>query len=264
MTLTYGTRHAIRLALAALAVLLALPLGLLVTLRRRRTLLIGLLVLLGAGGGYWLLERGPVLRTVTVSLVPGLVVVDAATERAFVNNYGDGSMSVLDAHSGVVLRTAAIYEALATAIVDASTNRVYLVSDDSSQDFLLDARSELLVSTIGQPDLTGVVDPRTGRITVTIGDTYTSANQIAVLDGRTGQLLRSTNLTGKTPLGVALEAQAAAGPVQAALRLVGTALLKAAVLRTVAPYQTGTGGVRLPHHVHYVAAIPHEDGGPSR
>jgi hypothetical protein len=60
------------------------------------------------------------------------------------------------------------------------------------------------------------------------------------------------------------QAQAAAGPVQAALRLVGTALLKAAVLRTVAPYQTGTGGVRLPHHFHYVAARPHEDGGPPR
>jgi hypothetical protein len=60
--------------------------------RRRRVLPIALLlVLLGAGGGYRLAHGGgpsPALRTVTVGLSPGQVVVDAATDRAFVNNHG--------------------------------------------------------------------------------------------------------------------------------------------------------------------------------
>ena len=54
------------------------------------------------------------------------------------------------------------------------------------------------------------------------------------------------------------QAQAAAGPLQAALRVVG-APLKAAVLRAVAPYRTSTGGVRLQNHFRYVVATPHDD-----
>jgi hypothetical protein len=60
------------------------------------------------------------------------------------------------------------------------------------------------------------------------------------------------------------QAQAAAGPVQAALRVVGAEPLKAAVLRAVAPYRTSTGGVRLQNHVRYVVAMPHDDGPSTR
>jgi hypothetical protein len=60
------------------------------------------------------------------------------------------------------------------------------------------------------------------------------------------------------------QAQTSAGPLQAALRLVGAGLLKAAVLRAVAPYQTSTGGVRLQNHFRYVVAAPHAAGGPRR
>jgi hypothetical protein len=52
------------------------------------------------------------------------------------------------------------------------------------------------------------------------------------------------------------QAQASAGPLQAAMRAVGAPLFKAAVLRAVAPYQTGTGGVRLQNHYRYITAAP--------
>jgi SAM-dependent methyltransferase len=54
------------------------------------------------------------------------------------------------------------------------------------------------------------------------------------------------------------QAQAAAGPVQAALRVVGAEPLKAVVLGAVAPYRTVIGGVRLPNCFRYVAATPHK------
>jgi hypothetical protein len=60
------------------------------------------------------------------------------------------------------------------------------------------------------------------------------------------------------------QAQAAAGPLQAALRVVGAEPLKAAVRRAVTPYQTGTGGVRLQNHFRYVTAVPHHAGGSTR
>jgi SAM-dependent methyltransferase len=56
------------------------------------------------------------------------------------------------------------------------------------------------------------------------------------------------------------QAQAATGPMQAALRVVGAEPLKAAVLRAVAPYRTGLGGVRLQNHFSYVTATPQSEG----
>jgi SAM-dependent methyltransferase len=52
------------------------------------------------------------------------------------------------------------------------------------------------------------------------------------------------------------QAHASAGPLQAIMRVVGTASLKAAVLRAVAPYRTSTGGVRLRNHYRHVIATP--------
>jgi SAM-dependent methyltransferase len=54
-------------------------------------------------------------------------------------------------------------------------------------------------------------------------------------------------------------AQAAAGPLQAALRAVAAEPLKATVRRAVAPYRTSTGNVRLQNHFRYVVATPHDD-----
>jgi protein-L-isoaspartate O-methyltransferase len=55
---------------------------------------------------------------------------------------------------------------------------------------------------------------------------------------------------------MAWQAQASAGPMQAALRAVGLAQLKAAVLQALAPFATNTGGVLLRDTFHYVTAMP--------
>jgi SAM-dependent methyltransferase len=58
---------------------------------------------------------------------------------------------------------------------------------------------------------------------------------------------------------LAWQAQASAGPLQAALSVVGEPRLKAAVLRALAPYATNTGGVRIPNRFRYVITVPAED-----
>jgi SAM-dependent methyltransferase len=55
------------------------------------------------------------------------------------------------------------------------------------------------------------------------------------------------------------QAQASAGSLQAIMRVVGAPPLKAAVLRAVEPYRTGTGGVRLRNHYQHVTAAPVAD-----
>jgi hypothetical protein len=52
------------------------------------------------------------------------------------------------------------------------------------------------------------------------------------------------------------QAQASAGPQQAAMRAVGAPLLRAAILGGVAPHRTGTGGVRLQNYYRYITAAP--------
>jgi SAM-dependent methyltransferase len=57
------------------------------------------------------------------------------------------------------------------------------------------------------------------------------------------------------------QAQASAGPLQAATRVIGAPRLKAAVLRAVTPYRTSTGGVRLQNHYQHVTMVPVMEGG---
>jgi SAM-dependent methyltransferase len=56
------------------------------------------------------------------------------------------------------------------------------------------------------------------------------------------------------------QAQASAGPLQAALRVVGVRALKAAVLGAIAPYTASSGAVRLQNHGYFVVAAPSAAG----
>jgi hypothetical protein len=60
-------------------------------------------------------------------------------------------------------------------------------------------------------------------------------------------------------LETAWQAQASAGPLQAALRVVGADRLRLAVLRALAPYRTDPGGVRLRNHFRYLTAVPDQE-----
>lgn len=93
--------------------------------RRWLGALLLLVVAIGVSGVYFTGVRGgPVLRTVMLGVAPGMVAVDAATNRAFVQNYRDQSVSVLEASSGRVLRTVPIGDFNAFLVVDVPTNRI--------------------------------------------------------------------------------------------------------------------------------------------
>ncbi len=57
----------------------------------------------------------------------------------------------------------------------------------------------------------------------------------------------------------AWQALVAAGPLQAALRVVGERQLKAVMLSALAPYRTGNGRVCLENRFRYLVATPHQD-----
>jgi SAM-dependent methyltransferase len=60
-------------------------------------------------------------------------------------------------------------------------------------------------------------------------------------------------------MGTAWQALVAAGPLQAALRVVGATQLQAVVHAALAPYRTSMGSVHLQNRIRYVTAVP-DDG----
>jgi SAM-dependent methyltransferase len=58
----------------------------------------------------------------------------------------------------------------------------------------------------------------------------------------------------------AWQAHASTGPLQAAVRLLGQAPVRAAVLRALIPYATAAGAVRLVTQFRYILAVPDDDG----
>jgi YVTN family beta-propeller protein len=180
--------------------------------RRRRVQAIALLlVLLGAGGVYRLAHGdgpNPVLRTVTVGVTPGMVAVDTATNRVFVQNYDDQSVTVLNAHSGQLLHTVSSGDFVSFLVVDVPTNRVVVVSDDAPSDSVLDASSGTIVGTIRQPIFDAEVDPRNGHVFLTTQGGFGFGYTVTMLDGRDGAMLHSTNLPGTMRMDVVVDARA--------------------------------------------------------
>jgi DNA-binding beta-propeller fold protein YncE len=118
------------------------------------------------------------------------LAVDARTRRAFVVNRADGSLSVLDTHSGAVRRTVALERASAdttyTLAVDEQAGRVFVVSEKPppahGRVIVLDARTGTVLgrTRVGLAPGTLAVSERTGRVFVTNLD----GNTVSVLDAR--------------------------------------------------------------------------------
>jgi DNA-binding beta-propeller fold protein YncE len=163
-------------------------------------------------------RTGAVLRTVIVGSVPSAVTVDAHTGRVFVLNsnvtvthndvrsIGRGTVSVLDARTGMMLRTIAVGTNPSAIVVDEKTGQVLVTnSGEAGNNFsgslnVLDAGTGTVRHTIrlGQDPSAMAVDERSGRlllvtmaITVARGTiSNIGQNSVVVLDVATLEPLR--------------------------------------------------------------------------
>lgn len=144
-------------------------------------------------------RSGALLRTTWVGPHPAAIAVDRRARRVFIANTGildrqgryrgGGSVSVLDARSGMLLQTIPIGQSPGALAVDTRRNRVFVL--DRAGLLLLDARTGAILRTValrGTPT-TVAVDERTGRVFVLVG---VDGGHIAVLDARAGAVLRTT------------------------------------------------------------------------
>jgi YVTN family beta-propeller protein len=171
-------------------------------------------------------SSGTVLRTVRVGFGPIAMATDERDGRVLVANegvtdsaghpLGDGSVSMLDAHSGKVLGTVVVGMSPSAIAVDQQRGRAYVLNRVSANGgvvngslSVLDVRRVKLVATItlrGSPRAIAL-DARTGRVfvvseTASIAGTMSPA-RVTLLDPGHGHASRTTTIGG-FPQGIAV------------------------------------------------------------
>jgi YVTN family beta-propeller protein len=138
-------------------------------------------------------RSGRVVHTAALGKGSRPVAIDSRTQRAFVPNAEDGTVSVLDTVTGRVVRTVRVGSLPYAAAVDERTSRVFVTNNLDRSVSVLDARSGAVLRTVavGRDPQTLAVDTRRGYVFVVNED----AGTVSVLDARTGGV-RQTVVVG--------------------------------------------------------------------
>jgi hypothetical protein len=166
--------------------------------RRRRVRLIALLlVLLGAGGGYWLTHRSPdaVLRTIALSgAQAGFASLDEEGGRLYFLVNGAGPpLTILDTRTGDPVQLhGALGTAMGAPLVDDRSGHYFDVGPQPGQFLMVDWRTGATLRSIPVPWQPGTLimptlEARRDRVLVA----HSGAPDITVIDGRDGAILRT-------------------------------------------------------------------------
>lgn len=136
---------------------------------------------------------------IPVGQTPSAIAVDGPARHAFVTNYLDNTVTMIDTNSGAVLRTIPVGQAPSAVVVDAHTSRVFILNQKDSSVSMLDATTGDVLGTRYIPNSTALaVDEQSGHIFVVSNSnaTFTSPGMLAMLDARSGRLLNHVPLGG--------------------------------------------------------------------
>lgn len=135
------------------------------------------------------LVHGVRLATVPVGRQPFGVAVNAATGKAYVANFLDGTLSVIDEASATVVKTIAFapYGEPVHVAVNPVTNRVYAALHQGGRLAVIDGADNtlLMMVDVGAGAFGVAADPVLNRVYVSCRD----ARLIRVVDGATGAVL---------------------------------------------------------------------------
>lgn len=148
------------------------------------------------------------------------MAVDARTNRAFVTNRTDDTVSMLDARSGAVLRTLPVGQGPLSLAVDTRTRRVFVVNETAGSVSVLDARTGRRYRTVPvgairpQPEAAAnpvdlAVDERWGHVFVLNEGAIDQRGRatpgtVSVLDATSGRVVR-TIAVGINPSALAVD-----------------------------------------------------------
>lgn len=133
----------------------------------------------------------PIVRTTIVGKGPLAMVVDTQLKHVFVANYLDGTVSILDAFTGIVLhKTRRVASRPDIIAVDQRAGRIFVTSQRYNGSVsVLDAATGVLLHTVpvGVTIRQVVVNEHTGRVFVS----GLGTGKISMLDAASGALVRN-------------------------------------------------------------------------
>ncbi|MGQ9573062.1 MAG: hypothetical protein ACUVX1_12595 [Chloroflexota bacterium] len=124
---------------------------------------------------------------IAVGSKPWAVAVNPETNRIYVANEGDGTVSVIDGANATVVDTVAVGYMPWALAVNPETNRIYVVNGGDNSVSVIDGATDTVVATLTVGDLPkGVaVSPSTNRIYVA----NSGSNDITLIDGANNEVL---------------------------------------------------------------------------
>jgi len=111
-------------------------------------------------------EKTHAVHTIPVGTIPCAVAVDAATHRIYVVNYGDRTVSVIDAAKGTVIATLPVGKHPQAVAVDSVHHRIYVANVHSDSVTVIDGPTNKIIGTLraGRNPYALAVDPTASRI----------------------------------------------------------------------------------------------------
>jgi len=152
-------------------------------------------------------SSGGVRRTLTVPGQAMRMAVDEVANHVFVASWSpvglNGSVSMLDARTGLIVRTVAVGRMPGALAIDERTGRVFVVNRQSNSVSVLDARtgSVLRTTLVGRASLAVTVDDRISRAFI-----LSSTGSMAVLDTMSGRVLQTLSI-GQRASAMAMDAR---------------------------------------------------------
>lgn len=153
-----------------------------------------------------------VVAVVEVGRGPIGVAANPVTNRVYVANNADNTVSVLDGANNAVVATIADIPLPVNVAVDPATNRVYVTAANGRQGegtvVVIDGASDAVIATIAVP-VSGeggglddvAVNPTTGRVYVTTRDRFGGVD-VAVIDGATNAIVARQGADGAVRVAV--------------------------------------------------------------
>lgn len=131
----------------------------------------------------------PVIQTtLTMGNQTAGLGIDIATHKAFVSNYNDGTLSVIDLDSLTVIGTVAVGTHPRRLIVNSATNRVYVVNDNAPGTVtVVETGSYGIVATIPVGDNPRTLDAHFGAREVYV--TNHTGNSVSIIDTLTNAVV---------------------------------------------------------------------------
>jgi YVTN family beta-propeller protein len=148
-----------------------------------------------------------VVKTIPVGDNPDSVGVNSTTNKAYVTNFNENTVSVIAGGTDSVIKTVSVGNAPLGVGINAITNKIYVCSRNSDAVFVIDGSSDTVIANIpvGHFPTSVAVNNLANKVYVSdTGSAGSPGNTVTVIDGATGSVVKTIGV-GSMPQSLAYD-----------------------------------------------------------